>query len=358
MTLPAEVAAVLADDRRWCVVNGDSADVLRSIPDNTFDALCCDPPAGISFMGKGWDDDKGGRDQWIAWLAEIMREAMRVVKPGGHGLVWALPRTSYWTALALDDAGWEVRDRVSHIFSTGFPKSLDLSKAADKVAGIWRGRAGAVKSDNGSLSAPNYERTDKGDPVTAAAAAALQGWGSATKPAMEDWWLVRKPFKGSLINNVLTHGTGGLNIDGCRVPHASAADLEQHAAGVAAIKARGGSMQDSWKNSSDLSGANDVTTAGRWPAHLLLSHGESCRKVGKKKVKAAPSWNDNRGPSMFTGAETSPVHHAANDGTETVDEWECAEGCAVAELNRQRMGDARRRHRSSVRRHRRCRAVL
>jgi site-specific DNA-methyltransferase (adenine-specific) len=90
--------------------------------------MVTDPPAGISFMGKAWDGSKGGRDQWIAWLSGIMRKARRVLKPGAHCLVWAIPRTSHWTATALENAGFEVRDVITHLFGTGFPKSLNIAK--------------------------------------------------------------------------------------------------------------------------------------------------------------------------------------------------------------------------------------
>ena len=128
---------------RWEVREGDSAELLRELPDNSIDAMVCDPPAGIGFMGRAWDKDKGGRDQWIAWLSGIMAESLRVVKPGGHALVWALPRTSHWTATAVEDAGWEIRDVFHHLFGSGFPKSLDISKEIDKsdASGIRRDRA-------------------------------------------------------------------------------------------------------------------------------------------------------------------------------------------------------------------------
>lgn len=334
------IAQVLSGEKRWHVECGDSADVLKTLPENSIDALVCDPPCGINFMNLEFDSDRGGRDQWIEWLSSIMREAIRVLKPGGHALVWALPRTQHWTAFGIENAGWQIRDVAFHIFSTGFPKSANLSKAADKLVGAKRKVVGksAWKSNNGKNDVyGKFAAASEHLPITepATAAAALQGWGSALKPAVEEWILARKPFRGSLVANAMAHGTGGLNIDGCRVPHASAADLQQHADGVAAIKARGGSMGNSWKNSSDLAGANDVTTAGRWPAHLLLSHSSECKRIGVKKIKAAPSWNDNRGPSVFTGPDTSPVVHAAEDGTETVEEWECVDGCAVATLDKQ-----------------------
>jgi hypothetical protein len=126
-----ELAEVLDGSRKWTVVHGDCLDVLRSMPDCCLDSMVTDPPAGIAFMNRAWDKDKGGRDKWITWLAEIMREALRVMKPGAHGLVWALPKTSHWTATALEDAGFEVRDVVTHHFGSGFPKSLDVARAVD-----------------------------------------------------------------------------------------------------------------------------------------------------------------------------------------------------------------------------------
>src|SRR5258707_6312889 len=105
---------------------GDSSILLRDLPENSVDSTVTDPPAGIGFMNADWDGDKGGRDQWVAWLAEIMHGVYRVLKPGGHALVWSLPRTSHWTALALEDAGFEIRDRIAAIFGNGFPKSKNL----------------------------------------------------------------------------------------------------------------------------------------------------------------------------------------------------------------------------------------
>ncbi|MGL4898614.1 MAG: DNA methyltransferase, partial [Shewanella sp.] len=126
----------------FSIKHGDCLGELRLLGADSVDALVTDPPAGISFMGKEWDSHKGGRDQWIAWLTEVMRECMRVLKPGAHGLVWAIPRTSHWTATALENAGFEVRDVITHHFGSGFPKSLDISKAIDKAAGAERKNLG------------------------------------------------------------------------------------------------------------------------------------------------------------------------------------------------------------------------
>jgi hypothetical protein len=124
------IVDVLEGRARWCVELGDCLDVLRSIPDASVDALVCDPPSGIAFMGSHWDTDKGGRDHWVAWLADRMREAFRVMKPGAHGAVWALPRTSHWAAYALENAGFEICDRKAHIFGSGFPKSVNVVESA------------------------------------------------------------------------------------------------------------------------------------------------------------------------------------------------------------------------------------
>lgn len=110
----------------WTVHHADALAALREMETHSVDAIVTDPPAGIAFMNAEWDKDKGGRDAWIAWLAEVFTEARRVVKPGAHALVWALPRTSHWTAFGLENAGWTLRDRVSHLFGTGFPKSRDV----------------------------------------------------------------------------------------------------------------------------------------------------------------------------------------------------------------------------------------
>ncbi|MBP6729715.1 MAG: hypothetical protein KA129_08840, partial [Microthrixaceae bacterium] len=162
--------------------HGDCADIASVIAPESIDAIVTDPPAGISFMGKAWDGDKGGRDQWIAWLRGIMRTAMGLLKPGGHALVWALPRTSHWTATAIEDAGFEIRDVVVHLFGTGFPKSLDVSKAVDPDA-----------------------------------AARFAGVGTALKPGHEAWILARKPLAGTVAANAIAYGTGGLRIDDCRI---------------------------------------------------------------------------------------------------------------------------------------------
>ena len=210
---------------RFAVHVGDNLPILKTLPDNSVDAIVTDPPAGIGFMGKEWDKDKGGRDKWIDWMAEVAAECLRVIKPGGHALVWALPRTSHWTATAWENAGWEPRDRICHIFSTGFPKSANISKQIDRMAGAEREVVSTnpnYRPNSGAIADPKWWQDRSSGLITAPATDAAKQWdgyGTALKPAVEDYWLFRKPIEKGLniAENVLKWGTGGLNIDGCRV---------------------------------------------------------------------------------------------------------------------------------------------
>ena len=125
--------------------HGDCLEVLATLPDCLVDAIVTDPPAGIAFMGKAWDRDKGGKAEWVQWMQSVAAQCLRVIKPGGHALVWAIPRTSHWTGDAWEEAGWQVRDKIYHVFGSGFPKSLDVSKAIDKAAGAEREVVGERK---------------------------------------------------------------------------------------------------------------------------------------------------------------------------------------------------------------------
>jgi len=191
------------------LINSDCLWAMKAFPDNSIDSLITDPPAGISFMGKDWDKDKGGRDQWIKWFSEIMSECLRVLKPGAHGFVWAIPRTSHWTATALENAGFEIRDIVTHLFGSGFPKSHNISKAIEKKLGVEREVIGEKKRHNGKSSgkmklmsggAYNTNQNLTSDYVMETKPASNQakqwdGYGTALKPSNERWILCKKPEK-------------------------------------------------------------------------------------------------------------------------------------------------------------------
>lgn len=244
--------------------HGDCLAVLRTLPDASVDAVVCDPPYGLSFMGKRWDYDVPAVEVWA--------ECLRVLKPGGHLLAFAGTRTQHRMACRIEDAGFDIRDLIAWVYGSGFPKSLDVSKAIDKAAGAEREVVGFRRVEDirgGRLHAKGVdERVWMDAPMTTPAtpaARAWQGWGTALKPALEPITVARKPLDGTVAENVLAHGTGALNVDGCRV-EASSED-------VAIQQARtGGEMGGDIENDVFQGGWKRQPAGnplGRWPANLI-----------------------------------------------------------------------------------------
>jgi DNA modification methylase len=173
------------------VIHGDCVEVLARMAAGSVDAVICDPPYGLAFMGKEFDTLGDGPAQQ-AWHHRWMVEAFRVLRPGGTIKAFSGTRTYHRLAAAMEEAGFVGLRMEAWVYGSGFPKSHDMSKSIDKAAGIWRGKAGVIVSENGSMSAPNYERTEKGDPVTDAARR-WSGWGTALKPAWEPVLVGMKP---------------------------------------------------------------------------------------------------------------------------------------------------------------------
>jgi DNA modification methylase len=219
------------------------------IEPGSVDAIVTDPPYELGFMGKGWDSTG------IANNPAVWRAAFDCLKPGGHLLAFSGTRTYHRMVCAIEDAGFEIRDQIGWAYGSGFPKSLDVSKAIDKAAGAERPviREVSDRRDDGTVYAVGHSGAiTSGEPITAAAAAAWQGWGTALKPAWEPIVVARKPLIGTVAANVLAHGTGALNIDGCRV------GSEGGTKGVNYAK-------------TGLFGKADIEQldAGRWPANLI-----------------------------------------------------------------------------------------
>jgi hypothetical protein len=251
------------------IAQGDVLAVLRELPDNEFDALLCDPPYGFSFMGKKWDYDVPSVEVW--------REALRVLKPGAPLVSFGGTRTFHRVAVGIEDAGFELRDVLSWMYGSGFPKSLNIGKAIDSAAGATRPVIGtqtltgnaavSLKDKGGTYGVQVGTVPPKTVNVTGPATDLAQQWdgyGTALKPAWEPAILARKPLDGTVANNVAKWGVGGLAIDACRIGRAE------------------GDRVSGWSKTGSrasenvaMSGGNTerdpkADAAARWPANVAM----------------------------------------------------------------------------------------
>ena len=199
------------------IFNCDCIEGMRELPADSVDAIVTDPPYGLNFMGKDWDHGVPGEQFWS--------EALRVAKPGAYLLSFGGTRTYHRLACAIEDSGWEIRDCLGWLYGSGFPKSMDVSKAIDKSLGKKREVVGfSVQQQQQrtpaiATSVYGDYKGQSGDITSPASEAAKkwQGWGTALKPAWEPIIMARKPLDGTVAHNVMTYGTGAINIDACRV---------------------------------------------------------------------------------------------------------------------------------------------
>jgi len=333
------VRAPHLDDGDVRLYLGDCIKVIREMDAESVDAVVCDPPYGLEFMGKEWDAPwKAGSDvharardmrsdemhdenkrrfiaaavnkyeagqPFAAWCETWAREAYRVLKPGGHLLAFGGTRTFHRLTCGIEDAGFEVRDCLSWLYGSGFPKSLDVSKAIDKAAGAEREVVGMgaaycphIARGERCPGHPTADRSLAGLNIHAAATAPAtdaarewQGWGTALKPAWEPCVVARKPLVGTVAANVQAHGTGALNIDGCRIPHGDdvnmdAVQRQQRAEGAVQFGAAG------------LIGSEIATykPGGRWPANVAFDEEAAAMLDAQTGVtKDGVAVNRNRG---------------------------------------------------------------
>ena len=287
----------------------DCRDVVPKL--SSVDSIICDPPYGLSFMGKHWDHGVPGVVFW--------EEALQAAKPGAHLLAFGGTRTFHRLTCAIEDAGWEIRDCVMWVYGSGFPKSHDVSKAIDKAAGAERAIVGEGQSF-GRGSMRNRSRVELGyrstevnpeggtHSITAPATAAArqwQGWGTALKPAWEPIIVARKPLEGTVAENVLEYGTGGINVDACRVAHSG----EQLNGGPSDGKLkRSEGWNRPWMHSDEsameMRRRSEASIAkaeslGRWPANVI--HDGSDEVVGLFPDAAGAVSNGKKAGTGFMG---------------------------------------------------------
>lgn len=242
------------------IICGDSLEVLKDFEDNYFDSVVTDPPYGLSFMGKSWDYDVPQVELW--------KEVYRVLKPGGHILSFAGSRTYHRMAVNIEDAGFEIRDMLGWLYGSGFPKSHNIGKAVDKLQGNEREVIGdrKVLNMNGGNYKNTFDKTDKHFDITKGNSK-WEGWGTSLKPAHEPIVMARKPFNTSVAENVLTHGTGGINIDECRV---GTEVLKEHISSKTAGGERIGQIK---------AGMVTPERVGRFPANIIHDGSEEVLEV-------------------------------------------------------------------------------
>lgn len=245
------------------LLKGDNLELLPTLADNSIDAIVTDPPYELGFMGKSWDSSG------IAYKVALWAECLRVLKPGGHLIAFGGSRTYHRLACAVEDAGFEIRDQLMWVYGSGFPKSLDVSKAIDKATG-------AMAKE--TLCATDEAKT-------------WQGWGTALKPSHEPMVLARKPLgEKTVAENVLRWGTGALNIDGCRV-------------GGEQLQINLYSNRGPFGKSQVGNDYSSKTVVGRWPANFIHDGSDEVLELfpetrsksgGKSGSNANPmSWAEN-----------------------------------------------------------------
>ena len=251
---------------------GNNLDILPELQSNSVDSIVCDPPYELGFMGKTWDNSG------IAYSVELWQQCLRVLKPGGHLLAFGGTRTWHRLAVAIEDAGFEIRDNIAWLYGSGFPKSHNISKAIDKMAGAEReviidpqwidkypnGNGG--NHNRGKNGIYGAAESILGRPITTSISAtddakAWDGWGTALKPAHEPIVVARKPVIGTVAENVLQYGTGALNIDASRI------GTEELTNGFGGIPNGANNLVNSDK---ERNRDGQTVVSGRWPANLIL----------------------------------------------------------------------------------------
>ena len=314
-------------DENATIYNGDCIEVMALLPENSVDAVVTDPPYGLEFMGKEWDiTDQQFHQQWA-------EQALRLLKPGGFMLAFGGTRTSHRLVCGIEDAGFEIRDTVMWLYGSGFPKSLDVSKQIDKMAGAEREVVGEMIAPDGQAYSKrqpkqwtpqfkDYAQQNAPPPMitkpSTPEAQHWQGWGTALKPAFEPICVARKPLlEKNVASNVLKWGTGGIDIDGSRV------GVDRNNERQYDKENASGNTQSKEVNSFGFIGIrkDEWLNKGRWPANVILEctcdepHTDPdcpCYMLDEQSGERAGAHGGGKGYNWFGGekqgqAPTKPI---------------------------------------------------
>jgi len=287
----------------YTIHNENCLDSMNRMSDNSIDSIVTDPPYGLKFMSKKWDYDVPSVAIW--------KECLRVLKPGGYLLSFAGTRTQHRMAVNIEDAGFEIRDMIAWVYGSGFPKSHNIGKAVDKLQGNERESLGVDNSlsrkDGREGSSMSRQQGQTGE-VTKGTTK-YEGWGTALKPALEPITVARKPLSEKTVaKNVLKYGTGGINIDGCRI----ALD------GDYKCKANGRPSQTGLNDNYIPEEANQRDTQGRFPANFIHDGSQEVLDLfphSKSGAMRKPYEYTNNGYSLGAPAGSTKQIHEASEGS-------------------------------------------
>ena len=270
-------------NERFNLFEGNCLEVMKTMEADSIDSIVTDPPYELGFMGKSWDSSG------IAFNVEVWQEALRVLKPGGHLIAFSGSRTYHRMAVAIEDAGFEIRDQIMWVYGSGFPKSHDVSKGIDKQAGAEREVVGKMANPASSIYSQSENEMSRDVPITAPstdAAKEWEGWGTALKPALEPITVARKPLIGTVAENVLQHGTGAINVDGGRVGFVSDADRKESTAKNqhADFGTQPMTNNNVYGDYSMIQPAN-YNPPGRWPANFIHDGSEEATDLLKDSAR-------------------------------------------------------------------------
>ena len=286
-----------SENENYKLYQGSMLDMLDVIPEESVDSIITDPPYELNFMGKGWDN------AGVSFQKETWEKCFKALKSGGYLLAFGGSRTFHRIACAIEDAGFEIRDTIMWLYGSGFPKSMNIGLAIDKKNGV-DNRTGNIKTDGKATNSGSNcyncnngkDNSMKPEYEERIATNKWRGWGTCLKPSFEPIIVARKPFKGSLVDNIIENGVGGINIDECRVETTIEDCKKTNRLNVKNKKYNTGMFN---------SGVGSDITNGRFPANTILTYDETdfdevCG--GFPNTKSQKTKNDNRqnkGNSMF-----------------------------------------------------------
>ena len=293
------------------VHTGDCFDVLQTLADESVHAVVSDPPYGLAFMGRDWDDFKP--KEYQEWCERWAREVKRVLKPGGHMLAFSGNRTHHRLFTGVEDAGFEIRDTLTWHYGSGFPKASDISKTIDKRAGAERkvtsvqyGKDLAMQSGNYGNSAGKKNNTaelKRRDKPATDAAKKWDGWKTGLKPSTEFVVMARKPYDGATVDSVLEHGTGALNIDGTRINAGKEYEYETDAP----ISTE--NSNEGWTRDAHEGVKRSSHEEGRYPANLMFDE-VAAEQLDAKVGDLHESSESTRGGDLYGGYESEGIKGA------------------------------------------------